>query len=776
MLSEELFKIKSARQARLDGDAEGDDVHHWRLRLGCFSTSTPLGADLADLARRYPGTGADTVELRLKFKADLFPFYPPSVDIVRPRLLGPVRGALVAHPLLRLDTWDPITPCAAVVDRLRSFLELHGRVDLQADANNPATHPDGAHSDTLSRLDGALAQMGALHSCIPDVYVPLYEAHMQQHGSGASLSAMWPRVVPEDELASPPAPGMSVPAPMEVDTSGAASSGERNRDKDQESCGEDFDDSLGAAAAEPEDSSGGRKRKAGDAGRKYYWSKGTGYGYDGDGGGHAERWDPSRAAAAQEAQDDATQRMATHVTQLLQQMRDDTSADTDRNPSSSLRHQAARCIERSALPSLLAKELHGRSIIDMTARSGYFTALLQCIVEASHIGAGTAFTHVAERLNSIETQANLFLRLSTTASAIADSQKTATCGDESKLEQGQPQPQQRQQRLDSDDSTLARLVLDAASALRQALCSTRQTPDEAVATTTQCEANPAVGAAALGRRLTRGALRAAAAVVSPGAVEASCPVAASVADPGKEARVYTASLSALLLDTCPRLSGEHHYRADASKDVPNAAQQRRVAKECAGLVALLPCTPSSSVFVRAEEASTSLWRALITGPEGTPYAGGCFVFDIFFPHAYPSVRVARLMSRRVRFAMHVTDAFWGARVHTTGAAKGEPVHHRWRQGAVQPEPVQLRQGVPVAPGHVAGRQGRGVGPVRQQRASGAGQHPEPHLGRAAVFQRAWLRAVHGHRPWRRHEPRVQRRHTGGHHPVRHAGGAAQAQA
>lgn len=30
-------------------------------------------------------------------------------------------------------------------------------------------------------------------------------------------------------------------------------------------------------------------------------------------------------------------------------------------------------------------------------------------------------------------------------------------------------------------------------------------------------------------------------------------------------------------------------------------------------------------------------RALITGPEGTPYEAGCFLFDLFFPPAYPNV-------------------------------------------------------------------------------------------------------------------------------------------
>jgi baculoviral IAP repeat-containing protein 6 len=106
-------------------------------------------------------------------------------------------------------------------------------------------------------------------------------------------------------------------------------------------------------------------------------------------------------------------------------------------------------------------------------------------------------------------------------------------------------------------------------------------------------------------------------------------------DEAAEARAYCDALSPLTLDCCA-LSGEHAFRGDARADVPNAKQIRRVAKESAGLAALLPLTPSSSVFVRVDQACTSLWRALITGPEGTPYAGGCFIFDFFFPSGYPA--------------------------------------------------------------------------------------------------------------------------------------------
>jgi baculoviral IAP repeat-containing protein 6 len=52
---------------------------------------------------------------------------------------------------------------------------------------------------------------------------------------------------------------------------------------------------------------------------------------------------------------------------------------------------------------------------------------------------------------------------------------------------------------------------------------------------------------------------------------------------------------------------------------------------------MLPLNRSSSVFVRVDEANCFMWRALITGPEDTPYSGGCFIFDMWFPGQYPSV-------------------------------------------------------------------------------------------------------------------------------------------
>ncbi|DBB18625.1 TPA: Baculoviral IAP repeat-containing protein 6 [Trebouxia sp. C0006] len=63
---------------------------------------------------------------------------------------------------------------------------------------------------------------------------------------------------------------------------------------------------------------------------------------------------------------------------------------------------------------------------------------------------------------------------------------------------------------------------------------------------------------------------------------------------------------------------------------------RRVSGEHASLSGSLPLTWTSSIFLAADPSRLDLLRALIIGPADTPYANGCFLFDIFLPSNYPS--------------------------------------------------------------------------------------------------------------------------------------------
>eukprot|EP01092_Planopodium_desertum_P010110 TRINITY_DN44440_c0_g2_i1.p1 TRINITY_DN44440_c0_g2~~TRINITY_DN44440_c0_g2_i1.p1 ORF type:complete len:293 (-),score=8.98 TRINITY_DN44440_c0_g2_i1:72-950(-) len=62
----------------------------------------------------------------------------------------------------------------------------------------------------------------------------------------------------------------------------------------------------------------------------------------------------------------------------------------------------------------------------------------------------------------------------------------------------------------------------------------------------------------------------------------------------------------------------------------------RLAQEQGSLRASMPLNLESSVFLRISKTRVDVMQAMITGPRDTPYAGGCFQFDIFFPSTYPN--------------------------------------------------------------------------------------------------------------------------------------------
>ncbi|PPQ63873.1 hypothetical protein CVT24_009499 [Panaeolus cyanescens] len=115
--------------------------------------------------------------------------------------------------------------------------------------------------------------------------------------------------------------------------------------------------------------------------------------------------------------------------------------------------------------------------------------------------------------------------------------------------------------------------------------------------------------------------------------------------------------------TVPELSGDSdttpHYkfvydneaRMLASSDIPK--RSLAIAKELAILTTNLPVSWGSSIFLRVDETRVDVIKALITGPEGTPYHNGCFLFDIFLGPSYnqspPSVKYITTNGGKYRF-------------------------------------------------------------------------------------------------------------------------------
>ena len=105
----------------------------------------------------------------------------------------------------------------------------------------------------------------------------------------------------------------------------------------------------------------------------------------------------------------------------------------------------------------------------------------------------------------------------------------------------------------------------------------------------------------------------------------------------------------------PRFAVSYHYESNVKsageRCYPN--RMKRLAQEATTLTTSLPLSSSSSVFVRHHSDRLDMMKVLITGPSDTPYANGCFEFDIYFPPNYPetpmNVHLATTGRGKVRF-------------------------------------------------------------------------------------------------------------------------------
>jgi Zinc finger, ZZ type/Ubiquitin-conjugating enzyme len=106
----------------------------------------------------------------------------------------------------------------------------------------------------------------------------------------------------------------------------------------------------------------------------------------------------------------------------------------------------------------------------------------------------------------------------------------------------------------------------------------------------------------------------------------------------------------------------HHYASRiTAASLGSRRKLRRVIQEAASFSSGLPFNIGSSCFVRIDSARVDVMKALITGPEGTPYSGGCFEFHIFcdssFPTGPPVVNLETTGNGSVRFNPSMSARF-----------------------------------------------------------------------------------------------------------------------
>jgi baculoviral IAP repeat-containing protein 6 len=353
------------------------------------------------------------------------------------------------------------------------------------------------------------------------------------------------------------------------------------------------------------------------------WKAGVGFGHSGSGRDDGVTvWDVRRAEAVQAARDAdacaALGGLAVEVRRCLAQP-----------PQSHDHADVLPALRRGCLAPLLIRELSAASFQDMSARHGYFRALLECadalcaapsaadVVAWRAEGGGKS---VADAVAAAHTQAAHFLRVYAQTQGQGQGQQPGGSGPPARPPATTGQGMAAAADDDSAELALAELLVAVAA----------KTAAAAAAAEAAARPAPAAAARTRGGRAAAAAAAAAAAGSAPSSAAAAAPV-------GEEAR-YEAAMRDFRVRIVSGVAANHRFVDQARREptAPAKPRARRVGRELASLESDLPITCSSSVFVVADEANSVLWKAIITGPQGTPYAGGCFLFDIYFGPDYPA--------------------------------------------------------------------------------------------------------------------------------------------
>lgn len=107
--------------------------------------------------------GYDFIELQLDFSMDLYPFFPPLVKVIRPRLQGSMMLRVTTMEILKLSYWNPARDMKSILEEIKSFLQTWARLDLQSERNDRGRYPDGAYID----IEHHLLRMALVSEIVP---------------------------------------------------------------------------------------------------------------------------------------------------------------------------------------------------------------------------------------------------------------------------------------------------------------------------------------------------------------------------------------------------------------------------------------------------------------------------------------------------------------------------------------------------------------------------------------------------------------------------------
>lgn len=137
MLVNAVIAIKKSKEkSGIDVFPVDDNPYVWRIHFQDFPHNCPLSHDLVVLDSMY---GKEAIVLEIEFDMHLFPFYPPTVKPVWPRLGIDAFSNIVCMKELNVGQWSPVFKIQNVLLKLKEIITLLAVVDTSNMMNDPSS-------------------------------------------------------------------------------------------------------------------------------------------------------------------------------------------------------------------------------------------------------------------------------------------------------------------------------------------------------------------------------------------------------------------------------------------------------------------------------------------------------------------------------------------------------------------------------------------------------------------------------------------------------------
>ena len=378
-----------------------------------------------------------------------------------------------------------------------------------------------------------------------------------------------------------------------------------------------------------------RQRQKRDAHKGHYWAAGTGYGY----GDTYDTFDHAQYAKCQAAK-----------ARLLGAVLDALAAffDLPEEHLVPLASPLVRLLNASSLRAILEAYLRNDSLLEMVEQTELYSGLLRLIrAMMKHLflvplvrDIDSGKTDVVALLEKLRNMATLLLKStakmraalkdgdSASAAATTTTTTTAGSGGSDDTDAASEEAVMFANAILETYAAVTGSVQDYDAGGRQ-VAKSDSTDDAAAAASTSSSTTTKTRSSKKKKSHNKGSNKS-----SSSSSSSSSSGSGKTKDPAN----YEESLRPLQYDEHDLWSlGTHHFHSRAqSEGIGPTTKLRRLIAELPSLSTTLPLHTSSSVFLRIDPERSDVMSALITGPVGTPYSGGCFQFDIYLPSTYPS--------------------------------------------------------------------------------------------------------------------------------------------